>query len=214
MSLLSSYQDLITSQHRGKPKYMATVTALLKYSDDIFATAIYIDDEFDLDLADGNQEDVLGVIVGADRTLPFQPEKGLSPILDNGAYKTLIRSQIAKNLWRGGIQDLKDAWQTLFEKALIIQDNQNMTIDVVAVGFNDQIIKDMIQNGMIIPKPQSVGVTYWFSDDAVFGYDMETDTIKGYDESNWQDPEPYVSYAYDKEDTEEGLVGYDEGYYT
>ena len=214
MSLMSSYQDLITSQHRGKPKYLATVTALLKYTDDIFKTAIYLDDEFDLEEAVGDQEEVIGAIVGADRVLPFQPDKELSPILDNEAYRILIKSKIASNLWQGGIQDLKDTWRQLFEKTIIIQDNQDMTIDVVAVGFNEQIIKEMIQKGMIVPKPQSVGINYYFSDDAVFGYDMETDSIKGYDEAAWKDPEPYVSYAYDKEDTETGLVGYDEGYYT
>ena len=47
MSLLSAYQDLITSQHRGKPRYMATVTALLKYSTDIYSCAVYLDDNYE-----------------------------------------------------------------------------------------------------------------------------------------------------------------------
>ena len=44
MPLIDSYRDLITSQHRGKPNYMATVTALLKHSEDIFSLGIYFYD--------------------------------------------------------------------------------------------------------------------------------------------------------------------------
>lgn len=89
MSLLSAYQDLITSQHRDKPKYMATVSAVMKYSSDIFEAAVYMDDEFDIDLASGEQENTLGLIVGTNRTLNFQPAKGLSPVLDNESYRIL-----------------------------------------------------------------------------------------------------------------------------
>ncbi|HIX84350.1 MAG TPA: DUF2612 domain-containing protein, partial [Candidatus Megamonas gallistercoris] len=81
MALLDSYLNLITSQHKIRNKYMATVKALLSHSDDIFNCAVYFDDEFDLDLSTGNQENILGSIAGVDRTLDFQPDKGLSPVL-------------------------------------------------------------------------------------------------------------------------------------
>ena len=67
MSLLDNYLKLITSQHRDKPKYMAMITALLRTSDDIFALAATMDDEFDVMLATGAQEDTVGMLVGANR---------------------------------------------------------------------------------------------------------------------------------------------------
>ena len=214
MSLLSSYQDLITSEHRGKPRYMATVTALLKYTDDIFNLGVYMDDYFDLDAAVGVQEDVLGQIVGANRVLPFQPDKGLSPVLDDEAYRTLIRAKIAQNLWKGGAEDLAETWRTIFGDGIIIQDNGDMTIDVVVIGLNDDISQQMIQQGLIVPKPQSVGIKYHFSAKTVFGYDMENDLIRGYDHADWAYETPLPSFSYDMNDAENGMVGYDDGFWT
>lgn len=213
MALLDNYLKLITSQHRDKPKYMAMVTALLRPSDDIFALAATMDDEFDVMLATGIQEDIVGILVGANRTLDFQPDKGLSPILDNAAYHILLQAKIAQNMWKGGIMDLRDLWTTLFGEGIIIQDNQDMTIDVIVIGSSfDQIVRNMIQKGMIVPKPQSVKLTTYFSDQQVFGYDMETDTIRGYDEANWLEDNPKDSFAYDYD--EANLLGYDAGNWT
>jgi len=214
MPMMDSYLDLITSQHRGRRKFMRTVEALLSCSDDIFALAVYLDDEYDLDNATGVQEDVLGEFVGAQRTLPYQPDKGLSSVLDNEAYRTLIRARIAKNMWTGGIYDIKELWSALFGKGIIIQDNQDMTIDVLAIGIDDQITNEMIRQGLIIPKPQGVRVNYYFAGQAVFGYDLETDTIKGYDHANWMDSMPDVSFAYDVDNPKTGMSGYDDSYWT
>ena len=214
MALIDAYLDLITSQHRVREKFMQTVTALLAQSDDIFALAIELDDEFDIDDATGVQEAILGEFVGAQRTLPYQPDKGLSPVLDNAAYRNLLRAQIAKNLWKGGIYDIKELWNTLFGKGIIIQDNQDMSIDVLAIGIIDQITKEMVRQGLIVPKPQGVRVNYYFSDRAVFGYDLETDTIKGYDHADWMNALPDVSFAYDVDGTESGMNGYDDGCWT
>ncbi|MDN0046520.1 DUF2612 domain-containing protein [Megasphaera hexanoica] len=213
MALLDNYLKLITSQHRDKPKYMAMVTVLLRPSDDIFALAATMDDEFDVMLATGVQEDVVGTLVGANRTLNFQPDKGLDPVLDNAAYRMLLQAKIAQNMWKGGIMDLRDLWTTIFGDGIILQDNQNMTIDVVVIGNSfDQIVRNMIQKGLIVPKPQSVKLTTYFSDQQVFGYDMETNTIRGYDEANWVEENTKDSFAYDCD--ESGLFGYDTGNWT
>ncbi len=214
MALLDKYLNLISSQHRDKPKYMATLSALLQPCEDIFSVAIYMDDEFDLDNATGAQQDILGEIVGQSRTVDFQPDRGLSPVLDNFSYLNLLRAKIAKNMWKGRVADLREIWLTLFGNPIIIQDNQDMTIDVVVVGIYDQMTKNLIQKGYIVPKPQSVGINYAFSDEAVFGYDMETAAVKGYDHADWMNPNPLDSFAYDMEDDAQRMYGYDEGYWT
>ena len=197
MALMDEYLGLITSQHCVREKFMRTVTALLTPSDDIFALAIELDDEFDIDYATGVQEDVIGEFVGAQRTLPYQPGKGVSPELDNSAYRKLLLAKIAKNQWKGGIYDIKELWNALFGKGIIIQDNQDMSIDVLAIGINDQITKEMVQQGLIVPKPH-----------------LETDTIKGYDHADWMNALPDVSFSYDVEDPASGMSGYDGSYWT
>ncbi len=215
MALIDNYLKLITSQHRNKPKYMAMVASLLSYSDAIFLLATGLDDEFDVSLATGNQEDILGILIGADRTVDFQPDKGVSPVLDYAAYRTLLRAKIAQNMWKGGIMDLKELWNVLFGEGIIVQDNQDMTIDVAVIGDSfDQITKNMIQKGYIVPKPQSVGMNIYYSDGPVFGYDMETATIRGYDHANWLDPAPKDSFSYDIEDNDRKMHGYDKGDWT
>lgn len=214
MALKDSYMNLVTSQHRDKPKFSAMLSALLQPSEDIFSVAVYLDDEFDLDIATGKQQDILGEIVGQSRTVDFQPDRGLSPVLDNYVYKNLLKAKIAKNMWKGRIEDLRDIWLNLFGKPIVIQDNQDMTIDVVVVGFNDQMTKNLIQKGYIVPKPQSVGVNYAFADEAVFGYDMETSAIKGYDHADWMNPMPADSFGYDMDDEKQRLFGYNKSYWT
>ena len=214
MALADEYLDLITSQHRVREKFMQMVKALLTASDEIFALAVSMDDEFDIDYATGAQEDILGEFVGAERTLPYQPEKGVSPELDNSAYRKLLLAKIAKNQWKGGIYDIKELWNALFGKGIIIQDNQDMSIDVLAIGINDQITKEIVQQGLIVPKPQGVHVNYYFADHAVFGYDLETETIKGYDHADWMNALPDVSFSYDEDDPASGMSGYDGSYWT
>lgn len=213
MSLMSSYLDLITSQHKNKLKYMATVEAVLQHSDDIYALAVYLDEDFDLDLAEGKQLDVLGDIVGAKRVLNFQPRGGLSPVLEDPAYRNLIKAKIAQNLWKGGIDDLAATWLTLFGQGIIIEDNQDMTIKVMVIGMDDEITQEMVLEGLIVPKPQSVGINFFFSSKAVFGYDMENDLIKGYDHADWAVDYLLPMFSYDADDSEAGMLGYDKGYW-
>ena len=89
-----------------------------------------------------------------------------------------------------------------------------MSIDILSIGIVDQITKEMVRQGLIVPKPQGVRVSYYFADRAVFGYDLETDTIKGYDHADWMNALPNVSFSYDVEGAESGMSGYDDGYWT
>lgn len=157
--LVEQYLTLITSEYRDKPKYIAMLTALLQPSDDIFALGVTIGDEFDADLAVGKQEDVLGDVVKMDRTLPYQPISSPSPVMDNESYRALIKAQIAKNLWKGGIEDMEDVWQALFGTRIAIQDNQDMTITVSLNPYSGMLRENLLHE-LIIPKPQSVRVKY------------------------------------------------------
>lgn len=210
MEFVDNYLKLITGEHRNKPKYMSMLRAVLSYSTDIFALGIELDDDFDLDYADGVQEDVLGDIVGTSRTLGWQPELNLNPVLDNANFRTLLMAKISKNMWKGGIQDLATTWKMLFGTPILIEDNQDMTIDVVIVssGLN-KLTQLMIRNGDIIPKPQSVLVNAYFANDYVFGYDLETDVIAGYDKGNWIEQGDELAFAYDSDTSR--LAGYDSG---
>ncbi|WP_427112448.1 DUF2612 domain-containing protein [Megasphaera sueciensis] len=215
MSGMSSYYlRLVTSEHANKPKFNAMLSSLLSYSDDVYNLAVYLDSYFDIDNAIGKQEDILGDIVGIDRTLNFQPDRGISPVLEDEPYRKLLQSKIVKNMWNGGIDELLQTWNEAFGSALIVQDNQDMTLDICAIGLSSQIIGNMIQKGYIIPKPMGVGINFHFSDSAVFAYGVENDNMKGYGEGLWERPTLKDSFGYGVEDDTEHIHGYGEGYWT
>ena len=204
MALTDSYKNLITSQHRDKPKYMLTVGELLKYSEDEFSCGIYIDDNFDLNLAVGIQEDILGDIVSQARQLYFQPENNLSPILDDETYRTLLKAKIAKNMWKGKIYDLRTLWHTIFGEGIYIMDNQDMTMDVIIANNFTPIEKELMYHGLIVPKPQSVRIRYIVIDEPgspIFSYGNDNDILGGYN----------TKWIYDKNYfTHDKIFGYGE----
>ena len=65
----AKYASLITSEHNQKPKYMALVTFLCSVMADITAACAAIPAAFDLDLAVGNQLDIIGLWVGQPRVI-------------------------------------------------------------------------------------------------------------------------------------------------
>ncbi|KMO85837.1 hypothetical protein AB840_11190 [Megasphaera cerevisiae DSM 20462] len=214
MALSDQYKKLITSEHQGKPNFLATLSAFLSPLDDIYDLAVYMDSYFDLDNVVGNQEDTLGVIVQANRTLTFQPDRQADPILDDQDYRNYIKAKIARNMWNGKTQSLYNIWNTIFSNNLIILDNQDMTVDICAIGMSSFIICNMIINDYIIPRPMGVLYNYFFSDNTIFGYDIESDAIKGYDEGYWTSSLPLNSFGYDLESDSERVYGYDNGYWT
>ena len=87
-------------------------------------------------------------------------------------------------------------------------------MEVIVTNIEDQLTKNMIRQGLIVPRPQGVALNCYFMSAAVFGYDMETDVIRGYDHAPWMNTEDTVSFSYDMEDVGAGMQGYDTGYWT
>lgn len=180
--LVDHYLAMITSEHRDKSKYILMLTALLRPSDDIFSLGISIDDEFDIDLAMGSQEDMLGEVADIKRLLPYQPVSQPSPVMDNETYRAMIKTRIARNLWKGNVESMEDVWQTLFGTRIVIQDNQDMTITVTLDSY-PRTLQESIIHGLIIPKPQSVRVNCLanFSADVENHISMLKSTVKTID---------------------------------
>lgn len=165
MALKDSYLGLITSQHKDKPRYMAMVEALLNPFDGAIETAVYFDDAFDLDLAVGAQQDILGDLVGQRRALEFAYSKDGASVLDDTAYRVIQKAKIIRNLWSGEIGDLYEKWLTLFGAPIRVKDNQDMTMAVLLdIDESDEMQKLMklTAHGLIVPKPMGVRMRYNF----------------------------------------------------
>lgn len=134
----------------------------------------------------GDQLDIVGIILGQPRKVNFNPTDGSSPVLDDDTYRILLKNKIIINQWNGQLSSLQSFWEEVFAGGkIIVQDNQNMTIDVVLYGAFSSIIVDLIVNGYIVPRPQGVLMNYYYGTTPFFGLDRQDDYVAGFDTGNW-----------------------------
>lgn len=187
---LGYYVGILTSQYAktdtNSPKLNAFLKAMLQKFDDVSQALVKLDTALDLDLAVGVQLDMLGAVVAASRTVGFQPSNGVSPVLDDTTYRLYIKAKIAQNQWDGTLPSLYPIWASLFPSGkIIIIDNQNMTADITLTGAFTSILKDLITNGYIVPRPEGVLYTYVFGTLPFFGFGSSPGFIAGFGSGHW-----------------------------
>ena len=183
---LSPYLNLITSQHRDKPDYIALLSKLLQTHEGAFQLAMGLDQDFDLDAAVGRQLDAVGQLAGVSRYLDDWA-------LADEEYRVLIKAAIVKNAWNGQVYTIYDLWEAIFPHLeLLIQDNQDMSMTVYIVGKATNAEKSMILSGYVIPKPNTVRIKYQFLRPGakVFAWNVNNPYFGPWDEGVWQENMP------------------------
>lgn len=181
---ISYYVNLLTSEYRppNAPNLNTWLGLLLSPLDDATTCLQQISPAFDLDTAVGSQLDADGAIMGVSRVLNFQPTSGLSAVLDDDTYRILLRATLAFNRWDGLKASLQPIWQSLFPQGtIVIHDNQNMTAEIILTGVFTPIIQQLITNGYIVPRSETVQYTYVFGDLPILGFDQDNAFIAGWD---------------------------------
>ena len=217
--VVDDYIKLFTSQYQNSTKLLAWARSFMDIVDDIKDLAQNLSFYFSLfrvidkdaaayvvnaltvkegdytfaamDACIGDQLDTLGVILGVARKVTFNPTGGASPILDDDTYRLLLKNQVLKNHWDGRAESLQGTWKDLFPGGtIIVQDNQNMTIDVTITGTFTQMVIDLIENDYIVPRPQGVWMNYYVGTISpanlpFFGFDRRDTYVSGFDEGHW-----------------------------
>lgn len=182
------YTGLITSKHADKPNFIATVAASAQPFADTLATLNSLNAAFDLDLAQGQQLDVLGEWIGVSRYVaselagvyfsfdaaglgfeqgviwsPGEPLTGLIALPDD-VYLTLLKATIVANHWDGSILGAYTAWQTLLGPQgyqILIQDNGDMTMVLALHGaLVDPVFTQLFAAGVLDLRPAGVDASY------------------------------------------------------
>jgi hypothetical protein len=182
------YTPLIASQHVDKPNFLATISLLTGSQGigGIYDTLASLPAKFDVDAAEGEQLDFVGLWVGGRRslTLPldiyfafdtagrgfdeaawFGPGAGGAGItlLDDATFRLLIKSLIAADHWDGTLrsyQMLMTAVLAATGNGLYAIDNQDMTMSVVVTGPKlSLIVQSIINNGILGIKPAGVAIS-------------------------------------------------------
>lgn len=181
---LGYYLNLFTSQYKVQSaKFVLWAQKSWQPVDDLTNCLSFISSNYDLDYAIGVQLDYVGELIGQKRTIGFQPtDSGDSPTLDDFTYRLLLKARIAQNTWDGKTASLYPIWQTLFPGGkIVINDNQNMTATIIVSGTFSSIVKDLIFNGYIVPRPETVLYTYVTGLLPIFGADRNDAFIAGAD---------------------------------
>ena len=192
LAINARYLALFTSQYQNSPNLLNFANGMLNLVQDLVKLLGEMYQFFDIDYAIGDQLDILGEIVGANRLLPFTPTPvgspavAVSPILTDDNYRILIKATIGINQWDGKMSSIKPLWNSLFPAgSIVVQDNLDMTMSVTPVGSFNSVIIDMIQNDMIVPRPEGVKMYYNFGQMPFFGFDLLNTYIAGFDAGHW-----------------------------
>lgn len=209
----SYYLNLIPSEHRLSPNFINWLIFGIQKLQDDNSSALDIINAFDLDTATGTQLDIIGSLIGISRRLDFQPRSDISSILDDVYYRLLLRARIVWNQWKGTIKELYEAWQVIFPAGnLLIMDNQDMSMDIVVSGNFSVMERELINNGLIIPKSEGVRINYIIIEEnnnlPVFSYGYDNEILGGYN-SNWIREESDLIFGYGE--ATKDIAGYDTG---
>lgn len=181
------YIDLITSEHYNKPKYKSYVKKFL----DMLSPVVDCYNEYNilfvLDTAVGNQLDIIGDLVGIGRNLPTDNEN-IPSTLNDDYYRRVIRSKIYFNHWDGTRESLENIIDSVFPGlAYEFVDDQDMSYEITIIDpESDPVVVALLEEGYILPKPSGVRVNYNVISTPYFGWDKDTNFIKGWDRGTWR----------------------------
>lgn len=215
MKTTQDYLDLVTSEYRNQPKFIAMISFFGDFSAWIQALLASFVPIFDLDTPPvGNQLDIIGQWVGISRNVSI-PIEGVffswddtmfdgwdfgswSPSgaptsiteLPDSAYLNLIKAKIAANQWDGTTEGAYKVYALLFpEFTVLIQDLCNMSYNLAIVGGRvDSLTLALLTGGYFQLRPEGIQIQkYLVSVDTNpgFAWDVENQYLSGWDEGSW-----------------------------
>lgn len=214
MSTTQDYLNLITSEHQGKPDFEAVVSINVAVGVRVQELLVSMGPLFDVDIAVGDQLDVIGVWVGVSRNVripiggvffswddvastgwdqgvwPDPNNSGSVTVLPDDSYRVLIKAKIAANRWDGTTEGAYAIWAIVFPNiTLLIQDNQDMSMVVAIVGaVLDSLTLALLTGGYLPLKPEGVHINSYtvpVNTGPLFGWDIENASLQGWDEGSW-----------------------------
>ncbi len=123
---------------------------------------------------------------------PYDEAHGVT-FLDDDTYRLVLRAKIASNHWDGSIEEAARILTELFgdeDTTIFIQDNRDMTMSLNIAGRSlNALFMALLKDGYIPLKPAGVRLSALnitsINGTALFGWDMDTDAVAGWDRGSW-----------------------------
>lgn len=175
--------DRVYAQYRDKPKAVAWYAIARRLGGSIEAAAEAVRKSYDIDMAVGEQLNVIGRIVVAPRsfvgTIPMNPgifdltdgsEFGdddamfSAPTIDqdeqlaDDLYRLVIKAKIVKNNGSATIENILDGMNFLLPQAEVLRvtDGEDMSFSIEFYGQITNLERLALLNAGLVPKPQAV----------------------------------------------------------
>ena len=212
---ITTYIDNITSEHIDKPKYTETVSVSVQPSADTKTVYLQAPSLYDLDIAVGEQLDVIGQWVGVSRNLntpltgvyfafdtalvgfdegmwqgSLDPASGLLTLPDE-FYRLVIRARILNNSWNGTKEEIYRLADVLFAPSgytYFVEDHGDLSITIGLLGSvpPTPILTALVNSGTLDIKPVTIRIANRVAQQGpVFSFDLDTVLFKGFDSSFW-----------------------------
>lgn len=194
---ITAYQNLVTSEHRPRPKFMAVLGALVQPFADCNAALMSLPGIFDLDNAAGQQLDMVGQWIGQSRllTTTAASQAGVNQ-MDDAHYSPLLHGLAYLNSqWDGSTPVAYEAYKQWWNinygpnAGALIQDNGDLSILLAQYGaVLDQQDKAIFNNGYMDARLAGILVKSHVTATAaapLFGLDAEGEGIAGLDVGCW-----------------------------
>lgn len=150
----SYYSNLLILQYHNKPKAKATVEAVTSILPDELIQEV--NNGFDVDTAVGKQLDVLGSVVGVDRSYIDNNEYKL---LDDEDFRILIKLKIISNSSDFSHKSIDKALYDFFGNEIRMDSTGNMEMTYFVPKGKTNLIIAAIQKE-VLPRPMGVRVAY------------------------------------------------------
>lgn len=186
---MSGYLGLVTSEHRNRPRFMATVAAVTDPLCGLQELLETMRAAFDVDSAVGGQLDRTGEWIGRSRHLRlelddvyfewgreavgwargswkglYDPETGMVRLPDE-TYRLLLKAKIGANRWDGTVPGAYEVWESAFADTgslILMQDNQDMSVVIGLAGTPlDAVMRNLLLQGYLPLKPEGVRVAWY-----------------------------------------------------
>lgn len=159
---VNDYLNLITSEHRGKPRFAAMVAMMCQGSVDQQVNTLAMPQLFDIDRAAGVQLDTVGLFIGVTRFVKDVPfDGGIITVLSDAYYRLVLRAWIIADRWDGTIPGAYTFWAALLPgHRILILDGGDMTMRVTLMDTGDPVVNGLFVAGLLPLKPAGVAVTY------------------------------------------------------
>lgn len=181
------YKELIQQQPgflSDYPKFNEWLENVANLSVDNQQTVVDIVTAMNINNSTGDLLNKLGELVGIKRTQIILDSGNL---IDDVNYRKVIKGKIAQNYWDGTTEGFENVLNTVFslDFEFYVVDNQDMTVDVFISGLYTSLDAELLTKGYYTPKAMGVDINYFLLEPITFGWDLDTDTIQGWDLGFW-----------------------------